>query len=95
MAVTWGYRLALLDSSGAQNVLGGSTPKEGPVDLILRAEDADIYIGGSNVADNLPATGFKLTVGQEYRFTVLLVDLFVATTSSSTVHLSAFYQPKI
>jgi hypothetical protein len=97
MLQTIARRIQIADSSVTETVLGGCP--EGRLDVLLRAEDSGIFIGGPAV--NATSGGFELLQGVEYRFEVLYQDVtnmrqFYATTSSSTpVHLSLLAIPKL
>lgn len=93
---TVSYRIGITDTSGAQQLAGANGPGgSGPVDVLIRAEDAGIFIGNGDVDANLPGSGYELAADQEYRFTFSGDVLYIATTSVSTVHVQVFITPHV
>lgn len=95
MAAVFGYTLNLQDTDGARNVIGQSDPKDGVISMLVRANAPGIFMGGTNVANSLPGSGFEMTEGKEYEITSLLTQLSVATLSTTPVTISVFATPKI
>lgn len=89
-----GYTLSFQSSNGVQNVLGQSGDFEGPIEILVRANDPGVFLCAS-YAVNLPGQGYELVPDVEYRFTMLLAQLFAATTSATPVTLSVLRYPKI
>lgn len=94
MPTHFGFTDSIDSADSPADVLRDASP--GVVaDVIVRANDAGIYIGGSSVKDSLPGTGFELEAGKDYHFTVAEGGLFIATTSATPVTWSAVYLPAV
>lgn len=91
-----GYKLSLTSGGGAQVITGpNGAGADGPIDVLLRAGAAGIFIGNGDVAVNLPNSGYELASGQEYRFAFPGDGLWVATTSVGSVDVHIFVSPHI
>lgn len=93
MASTYGFTIGNLFTGNSPMPIGSADI--GPMDVLIKAGAAGIYIGNSAVTANLPTTGYELTPGQEYRFTVYDDVMYFATTSSTNVTVSGFVTPHI
>lgn len=86
----------LTAGAGAQPLAGANGQgSDGPINVLIIAEDAGIFIGNDDVAAGLPNSGYELTPGQEYRFTFHGDGAHVATTSVSNVTYRAFVSPHV
>jgi hypothetical protein len=94
-----GGTFSFTSASGAQNF-----PKAGEaaIEFIVRTSDAGVFLGGYNVATNLPSSGFELVQGREYHLTVAPdvgstaeTGLWVATTSATSVTVTYLVTTKV
>lgn len=92
-----GYSVTnLIASSGPVALMGPNGPgSDGAIDVLVRADDPGIFIGNADVKANLPATGFELVSGTEYRFTFPGDGAFLATTSTTNVAVHVFVSPHV
>lgn len=101
---TFGYTANIDSGDGAVKLSLGSTGETDSV--IIRANDDNIYIGGYQVDQNLPTTGFKLIEDRDYYLTSLAqtgaaagssdaYGIYVATTSGANVSYTVFFTPKV
>lgn len=91
----FGYTEGLRDTDGAHNVLGQSNEYQGLVEVTIRATAPGVFVGGLNVADNLPGTGFELLPDVDYKFVTLFTELRIATESETEIPVHVFVQPKL
>ena len=91
----FGYTEGLRDTDGALNVLGQSNAYDGLVEVTIRASGPGVFMGGTNVADNLPNTGFELLPDVDYRVVTFLTELRLATESETDIPVTVFVHPKL
>lgn len=90
-----GYRLMLNADSGATNLIGQTGTRDGVIDVLMRTDSSEVYIGGYNVAANLPASGYKLMADKEYHFTAVTGDFQLATTAVDYIYVHVLLTPKL
>lgn len=94
--VVGGYTLSFFDEQGKQNVLSGTSTREGVVRALVCTDDEGVYLGGPSLDwESLPNTGFLMTPGVEYQFDLLAAELYVATTSTTSVKVRALVMPRL
>lgn len=94
MAKIFGYT-AQVDATGNDIVIGQSSDLDGVCDVVVRASDVGVFIGGTNVNSNLPSTGFELLPNVEYKFSTLFSDLRLATESETPITVSVLVTARV
>lgn len=90
MASVAGYTLNV--STSDSNVCGQSEV-DGTVELWVRANDPNVFLGGTDVPSSLPSSGFELVQGETYKLTTSGVSQLRVATSTGSATVSVFRQP--
>lgn len=90
MAAVAGYTLTV--GTSATNLLGQSEVS-GAVELWVRADDPNVFMGGTDVDGSLPSSGFELVQGEIYKLRTEGVSQLRVATSTGSASVSVFRQP--